>query len=889
MSVPGLARWRVPVAVGARAALGLSAALLMAAMMGWAPVQARLPVPLAALRLVPLVLVLAAATALLGQPRSSAPRLGRWLALWLASAGALALLVWQRGPAGLAGVVGTKAQPAALRVSGAVDLAGSDLAALPAGRLQAVWDGELRLPRAGPYRFWLDGEGTLAVELDGRPLLAARGAPARAATVMALLPGTHRLRVEASGRALRARLGWNAPTRAGRAGSEAELLPARFLGPARPAWLWWATDLLAGWLSALGGLLLFLAPWERPRELGVAAAPTRREWLAALAGHATLALLLTWPLARDLAGQGPFHRPDGRLNAWILGWNAQALLSHPATVFQAPVFHPLPDALAFTENLLLPALLVAPATRLAGPALGYNLLFLASIVSAALGAQALARRFCGDPRAAFVAGALFSLGAWRFANWAHLHAHATLFFPWALLALERFFERRSAARALAVGLLVALQALCSVYLGAIQGLAVAVVACVRLLRERDALGLLRLLGAGLLGTALLAPVFLPYFRMRAFQGVEFTLEDVRAYATTPESYLASGSRLWAPLAERHLPPERVHDQLFPGLLTLLLGLAGLAAAPRRPRAALLAAALVAVLISLGPETAVYRFLHAHIVPLRALRALGRFALVPSLALAVFAGCALAGRSRRWLAAALALALLENARWPARLEAFTPPGPAARSLAGGRGAVLALPLGENDTQVMLDGLAHLRPVVNGDSGFVPRPYARLAETLGDTAWDERLRLLRALGVTQVLARELLPLPLAARLDGQGVYDVPEGEAARVPQAGQALRLADAHLGWRVDLGEVRPVQGLVFELDDRPWVHRPVVKVSADGAEWLALPARASLADATWALYRDPARGRAALRFGARARLIELPAELPLRGAEVYLLEPDSGR
>src|SRR4029450_6990668 len=74
---------------------------------------------------------------------------------------------------------------------------------------------------------------------------------------------------------------------------------------------------------------------------------------------------------------------------------------------------------------------------------------------------------------------------------------------------------------------------------------------------------------------------------------------------------------------------------------------------------------VAVPFSLGPETAFYRFLHEHLVLIRGVRALARFALVPTLALSVFAGLALAGRRRLVVLAALACMMLESANLPLR--------------------------------------------------------------------------------------------------------------------------------------------------------------------------------------------------------------------------------
>src|SRR5262249_33003032 len=154
------------------------------------------------------------------------------------------------------------------------------------------------------------------------------------------------------------------------------------------------------------------------------------------------------------------------------------------------------------------------------------------------------------------------------------------------------------------------------------------------------------------------PVVRPYLRMRAFEGMEFTLPDVAAYAATPESYAASGTRLYGPLTQKHLDPSRVRDTLFPGLAILVAGLAGLASAPPRYRAVAVAASAAAIVFSLGPETASYRFLHEHVVLVRGVRALSRFSLLPVLALCVLAGFAL-GRRRAATLVAFALFALES--------------------------------------------------------------------------------------------------------------------------------------------------------------------------------------------------------------------------------------
>jgi hypothetical protein len=365
--------------------------------------------------------------------------------------------------------------------------------------------------------------------------------------------------------------------------------------------------------------------------------------------------------------------------------------------------------------------------------------------------------------------------------------------------------------------------------------------------------------------------------MRAFQGMEFTLETVAVYATTLPSYAASGVRLYGPLTQRHLDPEAVQDALFPGLAVLALGLGGLAVAPARYRAVALAASTLAVVLSLGPQGALYRFLHEHFVLVRGIRALSRFSLVPVLALSVLAGLALAGR--RWTTSLVALLLMmgESSNMPLRLGVYEGPPAIARWLSGRAGAVAYLPLGERDTQVMLDGIAHFRPLLNGDSGFIPRPYDRALELLEGPLTPEGLRFLRAVGVHHIVTGATLGWPAAAGFGEERVYEVPEGPRAETVPTGTATPTLWTRGGVIADLGQERAVSSVSFELADGPWTSRPRIRASLDGTRWEEVEAGASLADATLSLVKDPLQGRGEVRFPERrARFLLVDPALPAR-------------
>ena len=98
-------------------------------------------------------------------------------------------------------------------------------------------------------------------------------------------------------------------------------------------------------------------------------------------GAAVLFLALSAVLNRELLphlwNALPGNAGDPMLNAWILGWVSEAVISQPLALWDAPIFHPHPNALAFSEHLMGIAVFVAPVYWLSGDAIfTYNVAFL---------------------------------------------------------------------------------------------------------------------------------------------------------------------------------------------------------------------------------------------------------------------------------------------------------------------------------------------------------------------------------------------------------------------------------------------------------------------------------------------------------------------------------
>jgi hypothetical protein len=281
------------------------------------------------------------------------------------------------------------------------------------------------------------------------------------------------------------------------------------------------------------------------------------------------------------------------------------------------------------------------------PAVAHDLLVVLALAVAGLGGGLLGRRLTGDPVAGAVAGLAFGLSGFLFGHLNHLAISATAcWLPWAVLGVERLFERRRPIRLLAAGAPVAAAAIA----GHPQ-LLIVVVAVVVLwsagvgLAERSVRPLLlgiSTAGAGLaLGAVQLLPVL---HHLGQSDRTSLTFAQAMSWSFGPrESLLLVFPHLFgsqggsgpftAPYAGEWSLTELSG---YVGAAALVLAAAGLAAARHARRLLPLGIiALAGVLVALGDTTPAGRVVHALPV-LGQLRSWGRATVALDLAVAVLA-------------------------------------------------------------------------------------------------------------------------------------------------------------------------------------------------------------------------------------------------------------
>lgn len=307
-------------------------------------------------------------------------------------------------------------------------------------------------------------------------------------------------------------------------------------------------------------------------------------WRAACV-YAALTLLLAFPLSVHPAGTVASDAPDTDLYIWTLAWDTHALVTSPRSLFDANIFYPRRDTLAYSENLLGDLPIAAPVIWLTGnPLLAMNIVALTSAVLCGLGAFVLGRRVGLSGSAAFAAGLVYGFAPSRFLRLDQIHLATVEWIPFALAYLIGYLDtgrRRDLHLAIAFYVL---QALTSGHGAVFATVAVAVMLLWRVASGDAVDARRRLRDAGVFGIvmlAALAALAVPYLIAQHDVGLKRTLEN---WSVPAASFLASPTHVDASLLAL-FSAQWINDSaaayLFPGFLPVLLAL--LACVPHRLR------------------------------------------------------------------------------------------------------------------------------------------------------------------------------------------------------------------------------------------------------------------------------------------------------------------
>jgi hypothetical protein len=510
--------------------------------------------------------------------------------------------------------------------------------------------------------------------------------------------------------------------------------------------------------------------------------PRLKSATVVLAGFIGLTAVMTWPQVRGLTSRAAPHH-DVYFNMWRLEWFAHALADRPARLFDGNIFYPEDRTLALSDAMMVEGVVAAPLIWARLPrVLVHNLMLLGAIALSGAAMFLLVVELTRSRGAGVISGVIFAFAPYRFEHFMHMELQWTMWMPLAFLMLHRTLETGALRSGIATGVLVALQMLSSIYYGIFLGTLIGLSALLLIVADR-ATSLRRaavaLVAGGALAAVVSAAYAVPYMQTKDAMGGSRSTEQIEMFSARASSYLVATPTNW--LYGRMLQSRgRGERRLFPGFLALILATCGLLLRSPSARAIVYLLALVAAFeTSLGVRSFAYGFLYDYIAAYRGLRAPARLGIFVVMFLGVLAGygyvalaSALRPWPRRWLLAALVLALLVEYRVTLNLRAYpnTAPEVYQRLSQQPPGVVAEIPISspafpDADAEYAYMSTFHWFPLVNGYSGVYPPSYLHRRDRLQHFPDRQSLAQLRADGVRYVIlhAGRYAPDVLARTLD------------------------------------------------------------------------------------------------------------------------------
>lgn len=533
----------------------------------------------------------------------------------------------------------------------------------------------------------------------------------------------------------------------------------------------------------------------------------KRTHLTAALIFLILALLLTNPLALHL-WNAVEDKQDGLLNTWIVAWVGHALTTDPLNLFNANIFYPYPNTLAFSEILIPQSLFALPFTLATNnPILGYNLALLAMLWLDAFAMYLFVFDLTRRAEAAWIAGAIYAFNPFNLGNFAQLQLLTLGFLPLALLMLRKMLDGKTRdavwRNAFLFALFFILQSLSSFYYALLAGFAVVLYLWWWLVAQRSNLvaslkrAVLPLGAACVLIAVVLTPFLLPYFSVQRALGFARRVEESEPFSAALKQFIEVAPE--NVLYGKFLAPNPVVriggyplDNLFPGVIALALAVCGIILYKRAREKWFFVLLLgVAFVLALGPRlywthadatdvVLPYRWLYEMFAPMRALRAPVRFDALVNFALAALAGLGAAAltekietarggaTARRWVIGGTLLVVgliaLEYLSLPAARIVTLPVANEIPALykwlaQQPRGVILELPMmgpdanGELDISRQYFSTYHWNTTPDGYSGFVPPRRGEIAYEMEMFPSPRSLALARALDVQKIISPAL----------------------------------------------------------------------------------------------------------------------------------------
>jgi hypothetical protein len=189
-----------------------------------------------------------------------------------------------------------------------------------------------------------------------------------------------------------------------------------------------------------------------------------RQIIFALVFYLIATFVFLHPLPIHL-GDRIFENGDSYLHIWISSWEARALATPSAHLFDGNIFFPEANTLALSELVLPDQVIFAPVLALThNPLIAYNCTLLLTFPLSAISMFALVSYLTRRYSAALIAGFIFGFTPIRLSHLHHVQLLSLMWLPLIFLFFDRWLQKKSWRDALLTAILFCAQYLTTVYI-----------------------------------------------------------------------------------------------------------------------------------------------------------------------------------------------------------------------------------------------------------------------------------------------------------------------------------------------------------------------------------------------------------------------------------------
>lgn len=518
--------------------------------------------------------------------------------------------------------------------------------------------------------------------------------------------------------------------------------------------------------------------------------------------YTLLTLIFTYPVIMHIGND--LDIGDPALNAWILAWDVHSIFTNPLNLFNANIFYPSTDTLAFSEHLFGDMLIAFPVIVITrNPVLAYNIIFLLSFILSGFGMFLLIDYYLSNKYSAFLGGIIFAFCTIRFAQLWHLQLLTAQWMPFTFLYLDKFLHKSSYKNLILLYIFYVLQVLSGWYDAFYITIALGLYATYIFIKNNTIrMNLtnrsfqLKVVLFLILSVAAIAPFAIPYAKVSNEYGFVRDLNEVSLYSADVADYLLTppNNILYGGISQPFQANRNWSEHsLFPGLSAILLSLYGLLCIKKfkingsqkfgliyrglSHQSFYLLLLIIAFILSLGtplhlfghviPIDLPYKFLYNYLPGFKSMRVPSRIGIIFIFSLSVLAAYGLnkliknKSSTRKAVISLICMTmiLLESLYIPIGF-AQIPVGSAIpevyKWLANESGdfAIVELPIAKDgnpmcDSEYLYYSTYHWKKLVNGYSGFLPTYYQDLLNSLQEFPSNNSIDALKSIGVKYII--------------------------------------------------------------------------------------------------------------------------------------------